>query len=653
MTPGFHRLATLRAWPPLECNEIKSQPCGSLIRSGSGSSTSWTFLAQLQNYFTFSNVWGRRLATDSTAVARYYANPAILEPSEFGTFRTGLEALLSSRCSTWLHAQNVPFSKRCVGVGPDTTAWYRDSGVRGCSVGRLELVKKTTFLSSSVYLDRFYPPSPPPTPPPRPPPPFPPGPPPPRPPPIPPNFASRDAAYAYSKKVMRDFCDTVYIISEESRCAALAIELHAQFEITPGLGWGPPSLPPLTPGVDPPPPPPSPPSPQPPLSEARLIYKLSVTRAMLSTFFLPETGPSPPPMFPIVAGIQKSVYEQQQQGRSQNEMNLDATSTPTRVSSEKQAAMLDAANAIANSKSEFSLSSIAACTNGLIDSNAPLPCRTSVVTARCVDGGRHCASEYANGYMPWLELDFRNFEDNPNAPRYLFAVVVRLPTQEEYGRLFFHSLYGDVVENRGWELTAYDDHHHILNIQCQSWVKARETQYTEGLVDVHHGCLPATAGLDDYLIMSKARYLRITLIGEYRQIWIDRVDVIFRTITASSGNLPPPPPSPRRPPSLPLVPDPPPPPPHATCTFYAKLVYENWESVIVETEPCGISNEACCGYARAFVDMNSNSSQSGAASANAFVLSSSGCCTLIMIENTTLVPSKTYQFGPSGTGLLL
>jgi hypothetical protein len=649
---GFHRLAELRAWPSLFCDEIRKQPCGSLITAGSGISSAWTFLAQLRMVFNLAGVWGRRLGADSSSVNRYYSNPNIQEFDWVGQrgYYTGIEALLTSRCSSWLHGKNVPGARPCSGFGADTTAWYRDSGVRGCSTSRIELLKKTTFLPASAYLDRFYPPSPPPKPPPKPPPPAPPGPPPPNPPPTPPRFATRDAALNYAKETMRSFCDTVYIVSEETRCAALALNLHAQFELRPGMGWDPPSLPPLTPNIDPPPPPPRPPSPRPPLEEARRLYKLAITRATLSTYFVPSVAPSPPPMFPLDTVTERSKYALREEALRTAEMRADAVSTPVRVSSEKQRSMLDAVDAIAVGTGEYRMQALAACTQDLAGGGAPLPCRTSVVFDRCVDGARRCSdSAYENGYEPYVELDFRDFEDDPARPRYLFAVVMRIPQQEEYGRLLFHALDNDVVENRGWRLTAYDDHHHELPIQCQSWVKARATEHAEGLTDVEHGCLPASAEPEAYYTLSKARFLRITLIGEFRQVWLDQVDVYFRTIFGVDA-LPPPPPYVQPPLAPPAPPDPPPPPPHATCVRHANLAPRMWESFVVETEPCGITFEECCGLARAYVNATAGRL------VDAFVLSATGCCSLLAAGGSNasaLVPREPYQFGESASGVLM
>jgi hypothetical protein len=202
--PGFHRLADLRIWPDTNCDRIKSQPCGSVTKSGAGSTTAWLALAWFQLFFS---LFGRRLQAGSSSSSITYIKhndaASYVEPS-VGTYRSGIEALLNARCSTWLASNGIGGATPCSGA---RTKWYADS-TNGCSRGRLELVDTSKYEPRAKYLSRFAPPNPPPTPPPKPPPPFPPGPPPPNPPPRPPTFASRDAALAFAAKMMRDFCDS-------------------------------------------------------------------------------------------------------------------------------------------------------------------------------------------------------------------------------------------------------------------------------------------------------------------------------------------------------------------------------------------------------------------------------------------------------------
>ena len=140
--PGFHRLADLRIWPDTNCNRIKSQPCGSVTASGSGSTTSWLALAWFQLFF---NLFGRRLQSGAVTYIKHNDHGAYVEPS-VTTYRSGTEALLNARCSTWLASNNIPGATPCQGA---RTKWYADS-TNGCSRGRLELVDTSVYEPRSM-----------------------------------------------------------------------------------------------------------------------------------------------------------------------------------------------------------------------------------------------------------------------------------------------------------------------------------------------------------------------------------------------------------------------------------------------------------------------------------------------------------------------
>lgn len=146
----------------------------------------------------------RRL--QSAAAITYVKNNDVstyVEPS-VSEYRTGTEALLNARCSTWLASNGIAGATECKGA---RTKWYAESA-NGCSRDRLELVDTSVYEPRAIYLSRFSSPTPPPRPPPKPPPPLPPNPPSPSPPPSPPRFASRDAALGFAAKIQRDFCDS-------------------------------------------------------------------------------------------------------------------------------------------------------------------------------------------------------------------------------------------------------------------------------------------------------------------------------------------------------------------------------------------------------------------------------------------------------------
>ena len=284
----------------------------------------------------------------------------------------------------------------------------------------------------------------------------------------------------------------------------------------------------------------------------------------------------------------------------------------------------------------------ATCTSGLASS--PLPCRTGAVERRCHDGLRACGSVQENTYEPFLELDFHLYEPPNDGNSYLFALHFRLPVHDEYGPLFFHSLTGDVVENRGWRVDVYDKYHELLTVQCLSWdAGSNVAEHTDGLRDVTHHCLPPTAEDSDYKEMSRARFIRITLIGEYRQVWLDKVDVFFRHIV-ESGPLPPPSPAPIPSPlTPPAPPDPPLPPPLDSCTIFPNKAFRESQATLLWEVGCALSRDQCCGYARAQSAAGQN--------VNGFLLSASGCCDMLKL-NTLAEPTEDYQFGVSATGVL-
>lgn len=215
VSPGFHRLADLRVFPDTACNRIANQPCGSLTQSGAGSSARWTALTWFSTALANAALAGRRLATAAyDSVTYVYVNDgADYVAPETRNFKTGVEALLDARCSTFLTQNGLAGARACSG---QASRWYEASRGAGCYAGRLELAPTSEYRPIDAYISRFRPPNPPPLPPPKPPPPFPPAPPPPLPPPSPPFLVSLDAARDLATRIQTDFCDT---------CAAHARQL--------------------------------------------------------------------------------------------------------------------------------------------------------------------------------------------------------------------------------------------------------------------------------------------------------------------------------------------------------------------------------------------------------------------------------------------
>ena len=396
-----------------------------------------------------------------------------------------------------------------------------------------------------------------------------------------------------------------------------------------GTGFSPPALPPIFPAGAPPPPPPSPPTPSIPAEEARFIKRVSITSATLSTYFVPTVAPSPPP------------YGEAYQRRLQSA----ASELGVTTDSATRAELTTQLTALGSETTQW-----AACTEDLIALGAPLPCRTGGAPQRCIDGARACGTADENTRAPFLELDFHDLEVPFNGRAYLFEVEFRIPADEEYGALLFHppSTYGgDVQANRGWKLTVFDHYRIPLSKQCLDWnLGSSATEHTEGLTRVIHACLPATATDADYEELAEARFLKMELIGEFRQIWLDNVNVNFRAIveptTAADGTIvyrvadapPPPPPQISPSPSPPHPADPPSPPPARAFTWYSQLAPRQWEDRIITEEPCGLMKEECAALA----DAND---------ASGFVLSASGCC--YPVDGPILV-SEAVAFQWSGAG---
>ena len=420
---------------------------------------------------------------------------------------------------------------------------------------------------------------------------------------------------------------------------ALARDLHVQFQFD--YSWNPPSLPPISPHDASPPPPPKPPSPKPPAAEAAIIRRVPIYAATLSTYFVPQMSSSPPPS--LASNVDGSLY-----GRKLQEANAPSEYGLSMANDARDALLAELGS---------TFTTWAACTQDLVAAGAPLSCRTAGNPIRCVDGARHCGTAYDNTYEPYLELDFHDYQPDYGGRMYLFAVHFRTPPQEEYARLFFHpadAYGGDTQERRGWTLTAFDDHKNELSVQCQAWNEgASATEWVDGLEDVTHRCLPALAEDGDYEEMSKARYLRITMIGEYRQLWVDHVDVYFRAIadinidgsykllgapTPPPFAVPPPPGSP------PAPPDPSPPPATAACVFYPLEAVANWETAVVVREPCGLTQVECCAHAHDYV------AHHGTAAVQAYVLSASGCCYLV--SQGWSGTKVAFGVGGAGTGVV-
>jgi hypothetical protein len=358
------------------------------------------------------------------------------------------------------------------------------------------------------------------------------------------------------------------------------------------VSFTPPGLPPVSTVLvpPPPPPPPSPPRPRLPREESDHVVYVDPTRVTLSTYFLADH-------------------------------ETDAATASTETGSRMP--LTNLANASRNATlrriadEELEHSAWAACST--LRADAPLPCRTGDAPSRCLDGLRHCGTTEANTEAPFAELDLLH-EWPTDRDYYLFALELTLPSMPAYANLLFASSQGGEAD-RFYEVTVYDESHNPLDTQCKPYYEQSVDHYQDGLVHFQYVCLEALATDAEYAALRHVRFVRLTLTGSYRMLWLDAMRLVLRTLRELE---PSPPPSPGGPPVPPLPVAPPDAPaPNAaiarTCTTYERLRFD--PSVvtleIAYVEPCNLDAAACCELAHHHNDTS------------IFELSGSGCCTLL------------------------
>ena len=389
-------------------------------------------------------------------------------------------------------------------------------------------------------------------------------------------------------------------------------------------GFSPPDLPPLSTleQPPPPPPPPSPPRPRLPTSESDRIVYVEPTRVTLSTYFVAdhETGASTAStatgnLMPLT-----------------NLANATRNATFARITNEG-----------------LPYERWAACSTALVEANAPLPCRTGDEPGRCVDGHRRCTDVASNTRAPFFELDLRA-EWPTDRDYYFFGLDLVLPTAPVYAALFFESSQGGDA-NRFYELSVMDETHNPLATQCKPYYEQSVDHYTDGLVYVSIVCLEALAEDADYAAMRNARFVRLTLTGEYRQLWLERIRVVTRALTDEPPSppptpaLPPPPPLPGAPPDAPAMDS------TYTCEEHPLQAFDASVGLVATVrEPCHVTPAVCCAYAYQ------------RATTLVYELSASGCCTLYELDSYdasvaaaladgTIAPTVAFGYGAAQTGV--
>ena len=132
-------------------------------------------------------------------------------------------------------------------------------------------------------------------------------------------------------------------------------------------------------------------------------------------------------------------------------------------------------------------------------------------------------------------------------------------------------------------------------------------------------CHPPDATDAQIYALGGAYRIKLTLLGPFRQLWLESISAISRPILAVGDIFPapsPPPPSPTSPPDS--VPHPPPSPPDGgACTFFEhKFLDSSVTDYHVVHEPCGITREECCTHFQ----------KEKSSGATLFTTGDSGCC---------------------------
>tara|TARA_Y100000389_G_C17469136_1_gene528661 strand:+ start:4191 stop:8210 length:4020 start_codon:yes stop_codon:yes gene_type:complete len=551
------------------------------------------------------------------------------ETGKYLAYRSGREVLFASRCSDLL-AQYFPDEVKCCVNAPTgqpactPIKWYTRWST-ACNQQHLELDDGKDSTLSEEYLSRLRHALPPPSPPPSPAPPPPPSPPNSPPPPLPPIGITPDEGKALAKRIERRFCHSVYLLSAEARCSQLAADL--QYAAVLGDGFSPPPPPPIISPISPgPPPPPKPPRPRlPALEEGRVVYQ-SPERVTMSTYFMggPEDGTGD-----ALTGVR-------------NDMGLTNVANIVRQRAHES---------MSNGGREYT--QWAACSQALRE--APLPCRTGDDPTRCVAGARHCGTVDENTEAPWMELDLRDALPI-DRDYYFFGLEIQLPNDPSLAVLFFQSAQGvsndrGDITNRYYEVEVLDEYHNPLPTQCKPFWRQSVDVYVTGLTDFQYVCLQPSAEDAEYEALRGVRFVRITLLGSHRMIWLKSVRVVWRTLEELPPSAPPPPDPPPlnasepRPPGAP--PDPPPRFVVGNCLSYPRLSFGTAYPQQFE-EPCGLSFDECCALSH---EHNHTA---------VFTLTAAGCCVLFSVPDATnrnalatgaTVPTEAFGFGTAATGV--
>jgi hypothetical protein len=384
---------------------------------------------------------------------------------------------------------------------------------KGCSVGSLPLLSRPSLYSSTHWDHMLIAPPPPlPSAPPSPPitpPPCPPGS-PPLPPPSPPYVMPERALLALVRQWEERACASVFWRSTAERCERLGVDLTQRIE---WLAMSPP-LPPPRPPFDEPPPPLPPPSPAIPTG----LVPGPIASAVLSTVRTPATYATTPE---ATGELAYDGYVMHPDDGAANTGAFNARAAGDRTQ----------------------------CIDGATPHVGMMPCVSAVVAASCLPGVRACSADPGeNGRDPFLELTVAAGAGSttPGHPadrhRYLHSLIIRLPKTLELANLLFASGEGSAVNGTGFRINLYGGSGEPIAHNYVETVSAPP--------DNREFAIPLASGVvsDDLLIgLGEVVFVRITLPGQFRQIWFKDVALVERDysevdIAPRPPSAPPPPP---------------------------------------------------------------------------------------------------------------
>lgn len=233
---------------------------------------------------------------------------------------------------------------------------------------------------------------------------------------------------------------------------------------------------------------------------------------------------------------------------------------------------------------------------------APLACATGNTPTRCIGGARHCRTAATNAHDPYAHIYWK-----PVPRQYLWGFRFVLPSTEQLARLVVGKKRLELFGERDEPLTCAEGNVEVFDLPEDKHV-------------LEVKCAPADWTAADLHAMARVRHAKLTLLGEYRQIWFQSIEIIERTfIGAGIKDAPSPPPEP--PPAPPSTPAP------AGAAAYvcgfdansyftaageARVAHRSYD------ESCGLTRAQCCDKLGEL-----------SASYGAFEIDDAGCCVLV------------------------